>query len=478
MNKFKKTQRVIGLTIFTVLTGLSINSFAGGFQLFEENVTNLGNAYAGTGAEASDASTEFFNPAGMTLLKGPQLVVSGTWIDVNVDANINQATSTIFTSNPALAPIINGTSAVGGANNLQPGGSAVIPSLHFVYPFDYKWALGFGVNAPFGLETNYASDSPVRFLATESKISTVDVGPSIAYQLSPQLSLGVGLDSQYIKATFDQAIPSPTGASQGAFTNEGENWGYGWHAGALYQINSDTRVGLAYHSQVRHKITGGKALLTADLSTPPFFIFPANTLKIGVPGTFTTSITLPDYLDLSIYHAFDPRWAVLGSIDYTHWSTIQQATINYSGQIATDAIQLTQAQLPFNFRNTWRAALGLNFKPAPKWTLRTGVAYDESPVPNATSRTLRLPDSNRIWLAAGVQYIINRAFTIDAGYSHLFVQKSSIDNTQQFNVNANLPIFSITNAPVTLTQNVKGNFDSSVNEVGVQLTWNMPNSYS
>jgi long-chain fatty acid transport protein len=478
VKRLKKSQRLIGLTLLTLFTGFSTVAFAGGFQLFEENVTNLGNAYAGTGAEASDASTEFYNPAGMTLLNNPQFVVSGTWIDVDIDANVSKATSTIFTANPQLGPIINGSTAVTGANDMQPGGSAVVPSMHFVYPFDHKWALGFGINAPFGLETNYTNNSPVRYLATDSKVTTVDISPSIAYQVLPQFSLGLGVDSQYIKATFDQAIPSPTGASDGAFTNEGENWGWGWHAGALYQITCDTRVGLDYHSQVKHNITGGKALLTADLSTPPIFIFPANPLKVGVPGTFTATLTLPDYWDLSIYHAFDPQWAVLGSIDYTHWSTIQALNVNYSGALRTDAVQLATAQLPFNFRNTWRAALGLNYKPAPKWTLRTGVAYDESPVPNATSRTLRLPDSNRFWLATGVQYIINRAFTLDAGYSHLFVKDSSMNSTQQFNVITSLPIFALNNVPVSLTQNAMGNFKSSVNEVGVQLTWNMPTSYS
>lgn len=466
MDQLKKIPKPIRLIIFIICGGLSLTAAAGGFQLFEENVTNLGNAYAGMSAEANDASTEFFNPAGMTRLDNGQVVASGTYIDVYTRTNVQSATSTIS------APPIFDVESVVGTTESHPTPGAMVPSFHFVYPFDHKWALGFGVNAPFGLETEYPSDSIVRYLATRSEVQVIDLGPSLAYQFTPQFSLGAGLDSQWMSATFNQSIANLDGGTAGNFLNDGSDWAWGWHAGALYQFDECTRVGLAYHSRVKHDLKGDALLDLENIVIGPV------SLADRLPGKFTASATLPDYGDISLYHQFNPEWAFLGDVEFTHWSLIKTLTVNYSGDIANnDTIEINSAQLPFDFRNTWRVSAGVNFMPSDRWTLRTGVAYDESPVPNASARTFRLPDTNRYWVAFGAQYIINRAFTVDAGYSHLFVNKTSINNTQQFNALL-LPGIPLLMLPATITENGIGDVEAGVNELGVQLTWNIPNAYS
>lgn len=471
LSKLKKTQTVIGVSVLTALAGFSLNAVAGGFQLFEENVTNLGNAYAGSGAEADDASTEFFNPAGMTRLDRPQVVMSGTYLDLNnVDVNVKNAYTTstnqiIIDGIPISLP---NTTQITGQTNMHPGVDATIPSFHFVYPFCHKWALGFGATVPFGLETIYPDDAAIRNLATTSAVQTVDIGPSLAYQFNQHFSLGAGIDSQYMSATFDQAVPDPLGGSGslGSFINEGDSWGWGWHAGALYQFDPSTRVGLTYHSAVKHQITG-RAI--ADLTIGPLPPVIDNPEQLDLTGNFVSNVTLPDYADLSVYHDINSQWAVLGSLDYTQWSKIKTLTAYYSGTIG-DAIPF--ANLPFDFRDTYRIAGGVNYKPAPKWTVRTGLAWDESPVTSDATRTFRLPDSDRIWVGLGAQYIINPEFTIDAGYTHLFVMSNSINNSQQVGGNIDLP-FIDTNILFNSVSTGVANVTSNVNEFGAQLTWNI-----
>lgn len=468
MDKLKKAQVVIGLSILGILAGFSVNAMAGGFQLFEENVTNLGNAYAGTAAQADDASTEYFNPAGMTHLDNPQAVISGTFIDLDINAHINSATSSVIL-NTTPTPVAFPTVAVTGPdNNLEPGASNVIPSFHFVYPFDHKWALGFGANAPFGLDTTYPSASPVRFLATDSAITAVNVGPSVAYQFSPHFSIGAGIEDQYLSATFNQMVDFGTTS----FNNKGDNWAWGWHVGGLLQFTPATRLGLTYHSKIVHDVTGDSSL---TITTPSFIATRFGNITIPTAtfsetGSFSANITMPDTTDLSFYHDFNAQWAMLAGLDYTRWSRIDSVTANFNGNVSSI---VSQAVLPFNFRDTWRPSLGVNFKPIEKVTLRTGVAYDESPVPNNESRTFRLPDSNRYWLAFGAQYIINKALTLDAGYSHLFVSNSSANNTLVTNgqIPTSIPI--VGGIPFTTIENAMGTFSSSVNEVGLQLTWNI-----
>lgn len=463
----KKTNNKF-LGALAIFSTLSMQAMAGGFQLFEENVTNLGNAYAGTSAQADDASTEFFNPAGMTRLDNGQVQLSGTYIDLDSNVNIKSATTTITVG--TLPPFVN---SVSGTTEARPAVPATIPAFHFVYPFDHKWALGFGVTAPFGLETNYPSDSMARFMATESKVQVINLGPSVAYQFNPHFSLGVGVDSQYMSATFNQAVQDFQGDTAGNFINEGDNWAWGWHAGALYQFNPCTRLGLNYHSRVRHTLHGDALLDIEQFDLPPDL-----TVADRIPGKFTANVTLPDYADLSLFHQFNPNWAFLSSVEFTHWSMIKNIVAHYSGDLAdNDAFELPTADLPFDFRDTWRLAAGLNFMPTEKWTLRTGIAYDQSPVRNDSTRTFRLPDSDRYWIALGAQYIVNRAFTIDAGYSHLFVSRSSLNNTQQFSgiVFPNIPLL---RTNVLLSDSGIADFDSSVNELGVQVTWNIPDTYS
>lgn len=46
------------------------SALASGFALKEQGISGLGNAYAGAAAIAEDASTIFYNPAGMARLRG------------------------------------------------------------------------------------------------------------------------------------------------------------------------------------------------------------------------------------------------------------------------------------------------------------------------------------------------------------------------------------------------------------------------
>ena len=480
--KLKKTQRVIGLGVIALLTGVSMSAFAGGgFQLLEQNVTNMGNAFAGTGAEADDASTEWYNPAGMIRLDNPQFVLSGAILDLNTNGHFTSATDseTLTFTNPTTGTLVTSTvtNTLNGDQSFKPGKSAGIPAFHFVYPICHRIAFGFGASVPFGLETQYPTDSLPSFLATESAIVTADIGPSIAVALSPAFSVGAGLDSQYMSVTLDQQIPLNFGLLSplipsvtqniGSFVNQGDNWGWGWHGGIMYQMSPDTRFGLAYHSQVKHKITGRA---WAQLNTPAFALLALPPITFDTLGQFTSNVTLPDYVDLSAYHAFNPQWAVLGSVDYTRWSVINATTATYGANI-NGFIQ--QANLVFNFQDSWRLAAGLDYKPAPQWTLRTGVAYDESPIRSVTARTFRLPDADRYWISLGAQYIINREFTVDGGYSHLFVQNSTVNNTQTTSGTIPAGFPDIGGAPFSFAESAAGSFHSSVDEVGLQLTWNI-----
>lgn len=440
------------LSTLLMLLGTS-TTYAGGFQLFEYSASSLGNAFAGSAAAAEDASYGFFNPAGNTFLDKPQITGVASIIDVDTDAHIKESTANSIIGNIFRIP----AAPVLGSDHQQVGTTNFVPALHVALPQCHRLAFGLSIASPYGLVTKYSGKSKARYLATWSKVTTIDVDPNVSLQVTPQLSIGAGIDIQYVKADLNQKVPvgqnvPPIAGGpfpDGEITNRASNKdGIGWNAGALYQLNcGHTRLGASYRSRVHHTLEG-----EADLTLP------AIPGLLSTNGFVTAGVTLPDYANLSFYHDLNCQWALLGSVNWTHWSLIDQVVLNYSGPI-TDNIE--SADLVLAFKDTWRYALGANYQVNCRWKLRAGVAYDESPVKNTHTRTYRLPDNDRIWASLGVQYKISECFLLDAGYAHLFVDDATADQTRISTQASGSQLFARTVA----------DFDSNVNIVSAQLTW-------
>jgi long-chain fatty acid transport protein len=444
---FKPSSKKV-IVCLSLLFGIS-NAYAGGFQLLEENVSSLGNAFAGTAAVAEDASTSFYNPAGLTLLNTPEIDVAGTLIDIRSQGDFKFSASNSLVGlglgNDTIFP-------VAGSASTQIGSWNLVPAAHVALPYCHRFAFGLSITSPYGLNTIYDGKSQARYLATTSKLITVDVGPALAFQVTPQLSLGAGIDFQYIKAELDQKIPvgEVFGFPDGNFINNAsDKKGCGWNAGALYQFNCGrTRIGADYRSRVVHHLDGDAHLV---FNGPP----PLESAEGGVRA----SVTLPETANLSIYHDLDCHWAFLGSINYTRWSDINNLTLRYTGQIEDD---VEAVDFRIAFRDAFRYSAGVNYAPTCRWKFRAGVAYDETPVKNAELRTLRVPDATRYWGAFGVQYKLSKCLVVDAGYSHLFVKDCRLDQPKST---------PLTNGEVLFAETV-ANFDhASVNEYGLQLSW-------
>lgn len=391
------------LTLGLALIGFSGLVHAAGFALVEQNASGLGNAYAGQAAVAADASTIFFNPAGMTLLPDRQLVVAGHLIKPQAE--------------------FSGSSNIGGGNGGDAGSLAVVPNGYFVYRLTPEVHVGIGMNAPFGLKTEYDSTWAGRTQAVKSELKTVNLNPSIAWKANESLSLGAGLSIQYAQAT----LTNQTGG--GLLTVKGDNYSWGFNLGALWQLSDATRIGLAYRSEVDQKLEG-----TAEFSVVTALNTPV-----------TASVTLPDSASLSLVHQLNPRLELLADMTWTGWSDFDELRI-------VRAAGTTLGVTPENWNDSYRYSVGANYRLNDKVILRSGVAYDETPVSDAF-RTARIPDESRTWLSFGAQYRLSSKSTIDVGYAHLFVEDARINKTE---------------SGVTLA----GTYEASVDILSAQLTHN------
>jgi long-chain fatty acid transport protein len=377
------SHRVNCLAAGLALAGCASFVQAAGFALIEQNASGLGNAYAGAAAVAEDASTIYFNPAGMTLLPDRQWVIAGHLIKHEAEF-----------SGTVSAPF-----PVTGGEGGDAGGWALVPNAYFAFRLTPDVHLGVGLNSPFGLKTDYDADWIGRYQAIESEVKTININPSIAYKVSDSLSVGAGLNIQWIEATLTNRIPV---LGQPLVTIKGDDYGWGYNLGVLWQATPATRIGLSYRSEVDYTLDG-----TASTSDPVVF-----------NGPVTADVTLPDSASLSLFHKLSPQWDLLADVTWTGWSDFDDLPIK--GTVNKTTVE--------NWENILRYSLGATWHMSDKLSLRGGVAYDEAPVSDI-DRTPRIPDGARTWIALGGQYRLSKQGALDFGYAHLFVNDPGLQST-------------------------------------------------
>ena len=389
----------------TAIAGISAPASASFFALAEQNGSGLGTAFAGGAAIAEDASTVWYNPAGMTRFDRPQLVVAASYIDLNVKTNVVSAST------------VQGTPLTGGAGK-DPGQSAVVPSLYYVHPLSKDFAVGGGINAPFGLTTEYDSTWAGRYHAVKSDIKTINFNLGGAYKINDVWSAGAGVNYQKLKAELSQAVDFATlcnlagaggvcggaGATNDGFakvTADSNAWGY--NLGLLAQLPNDFRVGLAYRSSMKQSLSGDFNI-TVPANVPP-----------GVTGAFglansgaKTDVTLPSSISVSFYQQID-KWALMADVTKTNWSSLQELRIRFDSTQPNSVVTL-------NLQDSWRYSVGATYKLGDAWTLRGGLALDQTPVTSAANSTPRLPDADRTWYAIGAGWQASRSLAFDFGY--------------------------------------------------------------
>lgn len=402
-------------------SGSALGAF---FQLAENNVSGLGNAFAGGAAIAEDASTAWYNPAGLTRLSGSQFLVGGHIVSPSLKFSKTSATTVLG-------------SPISGGNGGDAGEAALIPNFYYSRPLNERLTFGVGVNAPYGLVTDYDDDWVGRYHADRSDVKTININPSLGYRFSDRFSGGFGVSVQYVEAELSQAVDLGTicAATQAPATCAAlglapqqddakanvtaDDVSYGYNFGLIWQPVSATRVGFAYRSALKHKLEGNTDVTTSDAGQATFA---ANPLLNIVDGGARADVTLPATVSLSVVQELGPGWTLMADITQTRWSQLQELRIKFDSGQADSVTTL-------NLENVYRYSLGATYAPGGNWVYRVGVALDQTPTPNAEVRTPRLPDEDRTWLALGAGYRPSTNFNVDFGYAYVMVDDARVNRT-------------------------------------------------
>lgn len=430
-------------TFFSIIlsTGTAI---ASGFALIEQGVSGLGNAYAGGAAIAQDATTIFFNPAGMTKL--PSQMETAVHVIIPSFKFKNEG-STHATGALLL-----------GSNGGEAGVVKVSPNLYFVKKIGDQLAFGIGINSPFGLMTQYDRGWVGRYHAIKSDLMVLNANPSLAYKFNEQFSVGAGLNLSYVKAELTNAIDFGTigfglpgllpQGNDGFAELKGDTWGIGWNIGFLYEFTKSTRIGISYRSTVSYKLKGD-----AEFSHVPASFQAVPALRnLFRNCDITARLKTPDSLSISLYHSFSPQWAAMGDITWTNWRTFDELRIRFENQSQPNSVMTT------DWKDVLRLSLGGTFTPSKTWIFRFGTAYDQAPTPSKRLITARIPDNDRFWLACGAGYNLTDTLTVNVGYAHLFIGDTKITK-------------SVLNPEDRLRGGLHGTYKGHVDIISAELKW-------
>ena len=386
----KTTSKIIALALTGVCASTSAN--AAGWQLNDFSVAGLGRAYAGGGVVGDDYSALAYNPAGMTL--------GGTGVQAGISViQLHADVTGEYASGP-----------LAGRDSTNVNVTTEVPNFFAQYKVNDRVAVGFGVYVPFGLAIEYPKDWIGTDHGIDSELAVIDYSTAVAVKATDKLSLGLGIFARNANVDLTSSTTLAPGMK---FENEFDldDWGWGLHVGAMYEFTKNTRLGVSYRSRSQHKIKGDfDALKGSNIPS--------------LSGRFDAILPMdaPEQVQLSGYHKLNDKIGLSAGAKWTRWTRFDALTIHTSHPT-------TQVEVAQRWKNTWNVSVGMDYTYSENWTFRTGIGFDESPVPNSHERTTAIADNDRWEIALGASYK-KSAWTFDMGYMFLYLPHYSVHNNR------------------------------------------------
>ena len=436
-----------GVSLLALVSLGAQEALASGFAVREQSGTALGNAFAGATSGVDDISYSFFNPASLTYHDKNQ--VSSTLSYIIPRAEFNDGQASTITGIPFVA--------VPGQEDPDAGDDALVPAFHGMLALDDRFRVGLSVTAPFGLLTEYDDGWIGRYHALDSRLTTILVNPQAAYRVTDWLSIGAGFQALYADARLGTqldlgsvgaalGVPGSVPTQQdGRATVRGDDFGVGYNVGLMVEPLDRVRVGVAYRSAIDVDLTGNADFDVAGAGTTGQALQAAG---LFVDTGASAGTTLPETLSFGVNYDVTDRFSIMGEGAWTRWSRFQDLVIQFDNPLQEDSF--TEE----DWNNTWFAAIGATYRPTDNWTLRFGLAHDQSPVPDRT-RTPRIPDEDRYWIAAGVGYQLANWLDVSLSYTHIFLPDASLD-------------LSATDPGSTFRGNLSGEYNSGIDIIALQ----------
>ena len=393
-----KVVAVVLVLLFTAST-----SFAGGFRIPEAGAKAMGMGFAFT-AQADDPSAIYFNPAGLTQLKGQNVMVGATYLRLDGGE---------FTG---TTPLTGGATA----NETQKSLDFIIPNAYYTRTTDSgNVAYGVGIFAPFGLGQEYENKntSIFRNQITLIDLMTVVVNPTIAFKINDWLSVGVGVDWMYGKAKLEKTPVAPGAGNlyNSELEGDGNEWGYNF--GVLLKPTENFRIGANYRSKFTLEIKD--ADVNISNTSPAYGSGLLGPTPSSTKGDAT--IAMPATFALGVAYTVG-KLTVEADADWTFWHSFSNLPISIRNQVPT----LFTTDNAKHWEDVVAFRLGVEYRVTDPLSLRAGFVYDPTPVPASTMGP-ELPDATKLDYVIGAGYKVG-AWTIDVAGMYIDKKDRTLNN--------------------------------------------------
>lgn len=380
------------------------NAWAGGILIYEAGQEGNGLANAGAAVLATDPSVLMSNPAGIAQLNGTQLSANAQVI--LGDIRFSRDSGNQFSGNE-------------GGNGLQylPGASLFVS-----HRLDDRASVGFGMYGNFGLALNYDDDWAGRYFTQEAAVIGVSLQPTFAYQITDDLSVGIGPRFMYGYYRTELAINNNllgiTDRPDGQLEYKDTDWGAGVNVGLLYKLDARTQIGLAYTSKIDLEFKDRPSV--RDVSNP---LLNAALNRLDVDN-LELDMSVPQTVLLSVSHQLNDQWTLLGSLGWQDWSEFGEIGVEVDTNVAG-----TSRTVDRSYKDTWHASIGAQYQMTSKLRWNMGVGYDSSAVDDK-DRTVDNP-MNETWrLATGFNYQIDEGLDLHLAYTLVWLGDMEVEQTK------------------------------------------------
>jgi long-chain fatty acid transport protein len=355
---------------------------ANGFGLPDQDAfaTARGEAFVAT---ADNPSAIYYNPAGITQLKGNNLRagIYGIYLD------------------PTYSPL------GGGATYHNSEKLAEVPQLFYTFtPEKLPLSFGLGIYAPFGGKIGWPENTGFRAVATSGSLKYMTINPVVALKVSPSLSVGGGVMVNYAKIAMAQGLRfSPTPFAN-YFNFNGDGWSVGYNAGILWQPHPKISFGATFRSSASLNFRGNTDF---QLQPQPYFT-PA---QQNAEANFTFPMTTV----LGVSYRPTPKWNLEFDANWTDWDSFNTVNIHVSPpQLKTPFNNDNNIPVTLGWRASWMYELGVTRYFDSGWQVSAGYVFNANSVPDAYYTPLAA-DMDRHFFSVGTGFK-GKTFDFDIAY--------------------------------------------------------------
>jgi long-chain fatty acid transport protein len=356
------------LTVFVLGGGIPLTTFGNGLRVASQDsfASARGEAFVAT---ADNPSAIYYNPAGITQIADTALRIG--LYSIYVDPTFRP---------PATAPNHNQTYGINKHFDF-------IPQIFLTHSFEsFPISLGLGVYAPFGGSSSWPDDTGFRTVATRGSTTYVRINPVVAFKLTDQLSIGVGLSANYARMNLEQGLIPLAEPLDNNFRFTGDGWAVGGNAGLLWKPCEYFSFGATFRSQTTSTLDGETAVEQQPLISST--ALPAHA-GIEFPWNVTFGISIRP----------TPKWNIEFDADYTDWSSFDVVTIHQEGTPPPGLHQDVPVKL--DWQASWMYEFGVTRYFDSRWHASAGYMFNENSVPNQYYTPL-VADMDRNFFSLGI----------------------------------------------------------------------------